>query len=271
MIYLRIMGDERQRLDVLLVELGLAESRAKAQAMVMAGEVLVAGRRAEKPGQRFERSAAIEIKPARPRFASRGGEKLEGALEDFGIDVTGLTALDVGSSTGGFTDCLLRRGAARVYAVDVGRGQLDWRLRGDPRVVVMEGVNARNLKQGDLPERPGIATLDVSFISLTKVLPAVLPLLADGAAVLPLVKPQFEAGREAVEKGGVVRDPEARRAALRAVAGFLYNSGSDIQGIVPSRLLGPKGNQEFFVHAVLRPPRNGTERLEEMIATAVGG
>jgi len=265
------MAEKRQRLDTLLVEAGLVESRNRAQGMIMAGEVYVDGRRSDKPGQRFDPEADLEVRPSARRFVSRGGEKLEGALEDFKLDVSGLSALDAGSSTGGFTDCLLQRGAARVYAVDVGRGQLDWRLREDPRVVVMEGRNARYLKPGDLPESPGITTLDLSFISLTKVLPAVLPLLAEEAVVLPLVKPQFEAGREAVEKGGVVRRTEHHAAALRGVAGFLYNSGVDIVAVSPSRLLGPKGNREFFIHAVLRPPRAENESLEAKILRAIEG
>ncbi|HUX07448.1 MAG TPA: TlyA family RNA methyltransferase [Acidobacteriota bacterium] len=265
------MPEKRRCLDVLLTDRGLANSRTLARGMIMAGEVYVGGSRADKPGLQFDADAEIEVRSSAPRFASRGGEKLEGALEDFGIDVRGLAALDAGSSTGGFTDCLLQRGAARVYAVDVGRGQLDWRLRGDARVVVLEGKNARYLKPGDLPENPALATLDLSFISLTKVLPAVLPLLAAEAAVLPLVKPQFEAGREAVERGGVVRDPMQHEAALHSIVAFLYNSGVDIVAVAPSRLLGPKGNREFFIHAVKRPPRAALESLEAEIGRAVEG
>jgi len=265
------MAKQRQRLDLLLVELGLAGSRAKAQAMAMAGEVYVDGRRIEKPGQRYDRDAEIEIRPSSPKYVSRGGEKLEGALDTFEIDVADSVAIDVGSSTGGFTDCLLRRGAARVYAVDVGRGQLDWTLRGDERVVVMEGMNARYLQPGDLPERPDLAMLDLSFISLRKVLPAVMALLRESATILPLVKPQFEAGREAVGKGGVVRDPEQQRAALRSIACFLYNSGADPVAATASPLLGPKGNREFFLHAVLRPPRGTIEELDVMIERAIYG
>lgn len=263
------MSQRRQRLDVLLVERALAESRSAAQAMIMAGEVSVDGRRADKPGQRFPEESEIEIESGRQRFASRAGEKLEGALDGFGVDAAGAVALDVGSSTGGFTDCLLRRGAARVYAVDVGRGLLDWRLRQDERVVVMEGVNARHLPADALPEQADLATLDVSFISLTKVLPAVLALLRPGAVVLPMVKPQFEAGREAVGKGGVVRDPAQHLAALRKVARFLYNSGADVVAALPSPLLGPKGNREFFIHAILRPPLGEVERVDTIIGQAI--
>jgi 23S rRNA (cytidine1920-2'-O)/16S rRNA (cytidine1409-2'-O)-methyltransferase len=237
----------------------------------MAGEVLVDGRTAEKAGQRFPPDVSIELRSSSARYVSRGGEKLAGALDAFGINVKGVIAVDVGSSTGGFTDCLLQRGAELVYAVDVGRGQLEWKLRQDPRVVCMEGVNARYLKKGDLPRQPGLAVLDLSFISLTKVLPAVLPLLREGAEVLPLVKPQFEAGREAVQRGGIVRDPEQHRAALRSVARFLYNSGVDIISSVPSPLLGPKGNREFFIHAVLRTPETDPETIEAMVSRAVDG
>ena len=260
---------KRQRLDLLLVERALAESRSAAQAMIMAGEVSVDGRRADKPGQRFPEECEIEVDARVQRFASRAGEKLDGALETFGIDVAGAVALDIGCSTGGFTDCLLRRGAARVYAVDVGRGLLDWRLRQDERVVVMEGVNARYLEPDALPERADLATLDVSFISLTKVLPAVIALLRPGAVLLPMVKPQFEAGREAVGKGGVVRDPAQHLAALRKVARFLYNSGAETVAATPSPLLGPKGNREFFLHAVLRPPEGEVEGLDAIISRAV--
>ena len=263
------MAGKRQRLDLLLVERGLVPTCAEAQAHLMAGEVFVDGRRAEKPGQQARADADVEIRPSIRPYVSRGGEKLAGALDAFGIDVSGKVALDVGSSTGGFCDCLLRRGAARVYAVDVGRGQLDWGLRGDERVVVMEGVNARNLEPGDLPEPVDLAALDLSFISLTKVLPAVLPLVREGGHLLPLIKPQFEVERGLVGKGGVVRDPRLHRDVLRRIGEFLYNSGAEVAAAAPSPLRGPKGNREFFFHAVRRTPAGPPDHLERLIEKAV--
>lgn len=234
----------------------------------MAGEVFVDGRRADKPGQRFSEDAEIEIRPVTARYAGRGGEKLAGALDSFGIDVSSLIALDVGSSTGGFTDCLLQRGAARVYAVDVGRGLLDNKLRKDSRVIVMEGVNARYLKPEDLSEKVDLATLDLSFISLEKVLPAVIPLIKPEGFLLPLVKPQFEVGREAVGKGGVVRDALQHRAVLLKIAQFLYNSGMDVAAACASPLRGPKGNREFFLHAVRRDNSSAVIDFEPVIERA---
>ena len=265
------MAEKRQRLDLLLVERGLVPTRAKARARLMAGEVYVDGKIADKPGQPARADADVEIRPSTRPYVSRGGEKLAGALDAFGIDVSGKVALDVGSSTGGFCDCLLRRGAARIYAVDVGRGQLDWGLRGDERVVVMEGVNARHLEPGDLPGPVDLAALDLSFISLTKVLPAVLPLVREGGALVPLVKPQFEVGRGLVGKGGVVRDPRLHRDVLRRVAEFLYNSGIEVADAAPSPLRGPKGNREFFLHAVRRPAASAPEAIERLIEKAVDG
>lgn len=258
-------------MDRLLVERGLAESRAKAQARIMAGEVYVENRLADKPGHLVSADADIETRAFTSRFVSRGGEKLAGALDKFGIDVKGWVALDVGSSTGGFTDCLLQRGASRVYAVDVGRGLLDWRLREDPRVVVMEGVNARYLKPDDLPEKVNLAALDLSFISLTKVLPAILPLLEEGGHLIPLIKPQFEIGKGQVGKGGVVKDPAKHRLVLHKIAEFLYNSGAVIKKAEASPLRGPKGNREFFLHAVISSPttKQQPEDLEAIIEWAI--
>jgi 23S rRNA (cytidine1920-2'-O)/16S rRNA (cytidine1409-2'-O)-methyltransferase len=231
-------------LDVLLVQRGLAESREKAQAIIMAGSVVVGERPALKAGTLVAADADIRVL-AGPQYVSRGGEKLAHALDAFAADVGGLTVVDVGASTGGFTDCLLQRGAARVYTVDVGRGQLDWRLRQDPRVIVMEGVNARNLNP--LPERCDLATVDVSFISLEKVLPAVVAVLEEGARVVALVKPQFEARRQEVGKGGVVRDPQVHAAVLGRFVAWCAGRGLRLLGLTTSPLLGPAGNKEFFV------------------------
>jgi 23S rRNA (cytidine1920-2'-O)/16S rRNA (cytidine1409-2'-O)-methyltransferase len=237
----------KTRVDRLLVERGLAESREKAQASIMAGEVLVNGQKAAKPGQVVDTGAAVELL-ARPRYVSRGGLKLEAALDHFGIAVAGRVCLDIGSSTGGFTDCLLVRGALRVHSVDVGAGQLDWKLRTDPRVSVHEGINARHLRFEDIGELVSLLVCDVSFISVTLVLPAAVPLLEPGGEMLILVKPQFEAGKGQVGKGGIVRDPAVHRAACdrvrEAVAALGYNSA-----IVDSPILGAEGNREFLLYA----------------------
>lgn len=235
------------RLDQLLVQRGLAASREKAQRLILAGAVTVNGVRADKPGHTVADAAETLLEvAASERFVSRGGLKLEKAFEVFGLDARGRVCLDVGASTGGFTDCLLQHGAARVYAVDVGKGQLDWKLRNDPRVVVREGVNARYLKPGDLPEPVSFAVADVSFISLTKILPAVTSLLEAGDLVT-LIKPQFEAGPGQVGKGGVVRDPAVRAQVVEEVR----RSGSGLpglawQGVCESPIRGPAGNIEFL-------------------------
>ena len=211
---------KRERIDKLLVEQGLAESRTKAQAMVMAGVVLVDEQRVEKPSQPIDPGSTIRIKGGddpTSRYVGRGGLKLEAALREFQIDVAGLTCLDVGASTGGFTDCLLQHGAANVVAIDVGHNQIDWRLRNDARVEVREGVNARYLKPEDFAEKFDLAVMDVSFISATKVLPAILPLLREGGAIVTLIKPQFEVGRGEVGGGGIVRDPMKRMRAVEEV------------------------------------------------------
>jgi 23S rRNA (cytidine1920-2'-O)/16S rRNA (cytidine1409-2'-O)-methyltransferase len=236
----------RERLDVLLTGRGLAESREKAQRLIQAGQVTVDGQRETRAGHCFAPDAAIVL-AAPPRFVSRGGEKLEGAFAAFGLDVAGKVCLDVGSSTGGFTDCLLQHGAARVYAVDVGKGQLHWKLRNDPRVVVREEFNARYLQPGDLPEKPAAAVVDVSFISLTKVLPAVIAALANDAVVVTLIKPQFEAGRAQIERGGVVRDPAVRAAVVEEIRRFGIGAlGLAWIGFCESPLRGPAGNVEFL-------------------------
>ncbi len=237
---------ERVRLDQLLVRRNLAPSRERAQALILAGAVRVDGDRADRAALPVSQDAVVTVE-AGPRFVSRSGEKLSGALDDFGLDVSGKVALDVGSSTGGFTDALLQRGAARVHAVDVGRGQLDWRLRNDPRVAVREGVNAR--EGFALPEPVDIIVADLSFISLRLALPPSFPHLVAGGDVIALVKPQFEAGREAVGQGGIVRDPAARAQAAIAVAERFARAGVGVVAIAPSRLPGREGNREIFVHA----------------------
>ncbi|HEX3909505.1 MAG TPA: TlyA family RNA methyltransferase [Solirubrobacteraceae bacterium] len=238
----------KRRLDALLAERGLFSSRSRAAASVMAGEVRVgsAERRAQKPGEMVEDSEALHV-AQRPSFVSRGGIKLANALTATGLDVEGRRALDVGVSTGGFTDCLLQRGAREVVAVDVGYGTLAWSLRNDPRVTVLERTNARALTPAMLPYAPDLAVMDVSFISLEKVLGAILACMAPGYEVLALVKPQFEVGRERVGKGGVVRDAEVRRSALVAVGAAAVELGAAVRSYHSSGLPGPKGNRETFV------------------------
>jgi 23S rRNA (cytidine1920-2'-O)/16S rRNA (cytidine1409-2'-O)-methyltransferase len=236
----------RTRLDVALVEQGLAESRSRAQALIMAGRVSVDGVVVDKAGTPVAQGASLSVEQP-PRYVSRGGEKLETALERFRIDVTGERCLDVGSSTGGFTDCLLQHGAAAVVAVDVGRAQLHERLRDDPRVTVMEGVNARHLTAEELPFRPGFVTADVSFISLRVVLPAVLATLAGEWRGVLLVKPQFEAGPQDVRRG-VVRDPAVRERVLHEVGDFVTSRGAVILGVCDSSLPGPAGNREYLMY-----------------------
>jgi 23S rRNA (cytidine1920-2'-O)/16S rRNA (cytidine1409-2'-O)-methyltransferase len=238
---------ERRRIDTLLTERGLAGSRTSAAASVRAGRVRIGrdGKRATKPGELVPDDAELAVEE-RARFVSRGGFKLEHALDALEIEVDGRSCLDVGASTGGFTDCLLQRGARRVIALDVGHGQLDWRLRNDPRIHVIERTNARQLTPDDLPYRPDLATIDVSFIALARVLPAVARCLAPGGEILALVKPQFELGRGRA-KGGVVRLPEDRREALLTVAEAAHGVGLAIQGFASSGLPGPKGNRESFV------------------------
>ena len=235
------------RLDVALAERGLAESREKAQALVLAGEVLVDGVKARKPGQSVAPESDLQVL-SRPPFVSRGGLKLAHALDHFGIAVSGRVCLDVGASTGGFTDCLLQRGAARVHAVDVGAGQIDWKLRSDPRVVLHERLNARYLRPEDIGEPAGLAVCDVSFISVTLIVPAVAPLLQPAGEMVILVKPQFEVGREQVGKGGIVRDPELHAFACRRVENTVRQM-SFKTSIIESPILGAEGNKEFLLYA----------------------
>ena len=238
----------KKRLDLLLVERGMAESRAKAQAMILAGEVRVNGQREDKAGAAIPLDAAIEVIGEGPRYASRAGLKLEGALQEFGVDPSGRICLDAGSSTGGFTDCLLQHGAARVYAVDVTTSQLAWKLQRDPRVTPIE-VNVRYLDPQSLTDRPSLVTVDLSFISVAKVLPRIVEVAAPGADFLILVKPQFELERGQVARGGIVRDPALHARAVESVQSAAVAAGLDLLGARPSRLPGAEGNQEFFLHA----------------------
>ncbi len=253
----------RKRVDTLLAERGLAGSRSSAAASVRAGRVRVGrdGPVAAKPGQLVAEDAELLLTEP-PRFVSRGGLKLERALETLAIDVAGLDCLDVGASTGGFTDCLLKRGAARVIALDVAHGQLDWGLRNDPRVTVVERRNARDLAPSELAFTPDVVTVDVSFISLAKLMPALAACVAPGGRILAMVKPQFELGPGRVGKGGVVRDADDRRDALRAVAKAGVTAGLTVAGFATSGLPGPKGNRETFVELIARERAAGAIDVE---------
>jgi 23S rRNA (cytidine1920-2'-O)/16S rRNA (cytidine1409-2'-O)-methyltransferase len=239
---------EKVRLDRLLVTRGLFDSRSSAAGSVLAGEVRIGsgGARADKPGMLVPEDIGVSVLERR-RYVSRGGQKLERALSDFGVDAAGRRCLDVGASTGGFTDCLLQAGAAHVVTVDVAYGELDWRVRNDDRVTVLERLNARELRRGDLPYAPDLITVDVSFIGLAKVLPALRNCAAEEFDMLALVKPQFEAGREQVGKGGVVRDPKARLEALVSVGEAANGIGFSVRGYCSSGLPGPAGNLESFI------------------------
>ena len=237
----------KERLDVTLVARGLTETRERASRLILAGQVVVDGHRLDKAGALVNRGAVVEV-AGRQKFVSRGGDKLAPILDGFSVSPEGRICLDVGASTGGFTQCLLERGAPRVYAVDVGHGQLDAGLRADGRVVVMERTNARHLIAIAFPDAPDLATVDVSFISLEKVLPAVFGVLAAQGEVVALVKPQFEVGKGLVGKGGVVRDAAHHHAVLGRVARFAVLHGWHVRGVAASPLLGPKGNREFFLH-----------------------
>jgi len=261
----------RERLDQILVARGLVESRAKAQAMILAGRVRSGEVRLDKPGVRLPLDLPLALDCERS-FVSRGGPKLEAGLRGFALAVVGRDALDVGASTGGFTEALLRAGARRVIALDVGRGQLDWTLRTDSRVVPVEGLNARYLRAADLPFLPSLATVDVSFISLALVLPAVVSCLADGAGdVVALVKPQFEVGRGQVGRGGIVRDAERHREVLLRITARARGTGWQVAGILPSPLLGAEGNREFLLHlrigaAPASPPADAAGLVEAALA-----
>ncbi|HEX9874548.1 MAG TPA: TlyA family RNA methyltransferase [Deferrimonas sp.] len=239
---------KKERLDKLLVERGLVQSRERASALILAGKVVVEDHAVDKVGTRIPIDADIRLKGGDIPYVSRGGLKLEKGLESFDISVAGRVAIDVGASTGGFTDCLLQRGAVQVYAVDVGYGQLAWKLREDPRVVNLERTNVRDLTADTLGAAPSLAVIDASFISLDKVLPATLPLLAPGGEILALIKPQFEVGRGQVGKGGVVRDPAQHAEVVEKVRESAASLGCRVLGVVESPLLGPKGNREFLIH-----------------------
>lgn len=238
----------KTRLDKLLVDRGLAETRTKAMALIMAGQVMVDGRLITKAGTAIHDDSTISLK-ASFEYVSRGALKLEAALDAFAVDVRGMTGIDVGSSTGGFTEVLLKRGAHKVYAVDVGHGQLHYRLRNDPKVICLEGMNARSITEEHIPELCDIAVFDVSFISLRLVVPPVLALLRDRAHLVALVKPQFEAGRNQVGKGGIIRDPEVHRSVVNATSAFLEDCALSVDGVIPSPVKGAKGNQEYLIHA----------------------
>ena len=240
-------GPSKTRIDHLLVERGLAESRERAQALILAGYVLVNGQKAAKPGHSVAIDAAIEVTERMP-YVSRGGYKLAGALDHWNLDVTGKTCLDVGASTGGFTDCLLQRGAAKVWAIDVGHGQFDWKLRNDPRVVVREGLNARELAAADFPEPFELAVCDASFISSTLLIPSMALLLTPHGEMIVLVKPQFEVERAQVGKGGIVRDPALHQAACARVRTAVEARGFGTD-IIESPILGAEGNREFLLYA----------------------
>jgi 23S rRNA (cytidine1920-2'-O)/16S rRNA (cytidine1409-2'-O)-methyltransferase len=241
------------RLDVLLVDRRLAPSREKARALIMAGEVLVGERQVDKAGTLVDPGVPLRLRGGGDPYVSRGGRKLKGALEAFAVSVRDRVALDVGASTGGFTDCLLQEGAKKVYALDVGYGQLAWRLRRDPRVVPIERTNIRHYDGRDLREEVELATVDASFISLKLIVPAVCRLIGKEAMLLTLVKPQFEAGREKVGKNGVVRDPELHKQILEELQGFFQTLGLAVRGVCASPLLGPAGNREFFIYAAKQP------------------
>jgi len=256
------------RLDVLLVERGLAESRAKAQALIMAGQVRIADQVALKPATAVDNKAVLTVDTG-PRFVSRGGEKLDAALEKFAIDVKGFVCADVGSSTGGFTDCMLQRGAVKVYAIDVGKGILHWKLRNDRRVVVMEETNARYVES--LPEPVDFVTVDASFISLKVLLPTIKKWINNETNLLCLIKPQFEAGKKDVARGdGVIRDPEIHKHVLLEVLSFARQEGFNIRGLIKSPLLGPKGNAEFLVWLKQASAEERGVELDPLVASVLG-
>ena len=255
----------RERIDKLLVERGFAESRNRAQSLVMAGQVIVANQRVDKPGHLVEATAEIRIKGETPRYVSRGGLKLEAALSRFEVDPQNRNCIDVGASTGGFTDCLLQHGAARVWAVDVGHNQLAWQIRQDPRVEVIEGLNARNLNERSWPVKFELATVDVSFISLTKILPALVEVVTERADCIALIKPQFEVGKGEVGKGGIVTDPAKHRRVLTEIADYSIHIGFGVIDLMESPILGAEGNREFLIHltraAATRPVEQGPDLL----------
>lgn len=246
------MKTGKKRLDLLLVERGLAESRERARTCIMAGEILVNGQVEDKAGACFSEDASIEVRGKGLKYVSRGGLKLEKAIEVFRPEIKDSVCLDIGASTGGFTDCLLQNGAKRVYAVDVGYGQLSWKLRTDERVVVLEKTNFRYVKPGDLPEAPDFVSCDVSFISLSRILPAAYDVMKDGSSMVCLIKPQFEAGREKVGKKGVVRDPKVHEEVISDVIKYAMDCGFTILGLDFSPIRGPEGNIEYLLYIIRR-------------------
>ncbi len=258
----------KERLDVLLVERGLAESRSKAQAVIMSGEVYVDGRKADKAGMEIPLEAQIEVRGSVCPYVSRGGWKLEKALRDFGVNPTGYVCSDSGASTGGFTDCLLQQGAKKVFAIDVGYGQLAWKIRSDPRVVVMERTNIRYVTPEDLGEPLDLSVIDVSFISLKIVLPAIQRLLKPDGQVLCLIKPQFEAGKEKVGKKGVVRDPEVHAGVLEDFLALAGSLGFTVRNLTFSPVKGPEGNIEFLAHLSMQDGQSIRPDVRELVAQA---
>ena len=258
----------KKRLDVLLVEQGYADSRTKAQAIIMSGQVYVDGQKADKPGISYEESAALEVRGASCPYVSRGGLKLEKALRNFGVDPTGYVCSDSGASTGGFTDCLLQQGAKKVFAIDVGYGQLDWKIRSDPRVVVMERTNVRYVTPEQLGEPLDLSVIDVSFISLKIVLPVVKTFLKPTGQVLCLIKPQFEAGRDKVGKKGVVRDPATHKEVLDGFLALAKELNFCVLGLTFSPVKGPEGNIEFLAHLTLDDGQEATLDTEQLVAQA---
>ena len=248
------MSPKKQRLDLMLVAKGLAPSRTRAQAMVMAGKVLVNNRPVDKPGYSVSPNDTVDLKGTDIAYVSRGGLKLETALHNLELDVTGAVCIDVGASTGGFTDCLLQHGAERVYAVDVGYGQLAWKLRQDSRVIVIERTNVRHMAPDAVPTPVDLVTIDVAFISLKIVVPAIVKFLKPAASILALIKPQFEVGKGQVGKGGVVREPELHQQVIMDLSDFFGTLRLTPQSVYPSPVLGPKGNREFFILLKNRPP-----------------
>lgn len=238
----------KQRLDKLLLDRGLAASRERARALIMEGKVLVGGKSATKAGAAVEEGAEIVLRQPDIPFVGRGGLKLDAAIEGFGIDLRGKTAMDVGAGTGGFTDCMLKRGAKKVYSIDVGYGQFDWRLRGEPRVALIERTNVRYLQRSAIPDEIDLAAVDVSFISLRKVIPKVMEFLGPGGGIVALIKPQFEAGRADVGKGGIVRDEGKRLAAAASVREALEGMGLETAGLMESPIKGQKGNVEYLIY-----------------------
>ncbi len=260
----------KERLDVLLVQQGLASSREKAKAVIMAGNVLVNGQREDKAGTMIDIKAEITVKGSQLRYVSRGGLKLEKAMEHFGLSLDGCVCMDVGASTGGFTDCMLQNGAVKVYSVDVGHGQLDWKLRNDERVVCMEKTNIRYVVPEDIQERPAFVSIDVSFISLTKVLLPVRELTAEDAQIVCLIKPQFEAGREKVGKKGVVRDPKVHEEVIYKVIDYAQTIGLCALALEFSPIKGPEGNIEYLLHLKKADAPSALEEgaVEKMVALA---